>query len=375
MVSSTNQSSSKKKSLPTNDNKIKTEAENDEIKIFSASSILKNEPDADIEDRLSPVVEEPTSPNRINTVNNNVSGLYTFPFLYPYFMTAAAQANASNLLTVNTSADGHTNNLFGSVPMSSFPFPGMPFAPEMMNPSFAPNFFNPFGGIPVSSNQSSVPSRNVNISHEKIRSKKPHIKKPLNAFMIYMKEQRVHIVEESALKESSAINKYLGQKWKELPRSEQDKYYVLAKEERNRHLQMYPNWSARDNYGLKKKRQSVVIEKKLPQKNKNSVQYENDPKKCRARFGLEGVNQWCKHCRRKKKCTRFLEDDPITTNQRTLSNTVSSPDATQSDNDDILSRQIDSIEDDHNDSNEENKQQFQLKPSTLPSYFAPNFLY
>ncbi|CAF1138350.1 unnamed protein product [Adineta steineri] len=375
MVSSTNQSSSKKKSLPTNDNKIKTEAENDEIKIFSASSILKNEPDADIEDRLSPVVEEPTSPNRINTVNNNVSGLYTFPFLYPYFMTAAAQANASNLLTVNTSADGHTNNLFGSVPMSSFPFPGMPFAPEMMNPSFAPNFFNPFGGIPVSSNQSSVPSRNVHISHEKIRSKKPHIKKPLNAFMIYMKEQRVHIVEESALKESSAINKYLGQKWKELPRSEQDKYYVLAKEERNRHLQMYPNWSARDNYGLKKKRQSVVIEKKLPQKNKNSVQYENDPKKCRARFGLEGVNQWCKHCRRKKKCTRFLEDDPITTNQRTLSNTVSSPDATQSDNDDILSRQIDSIEDDHNDSNEENKQQFQLKPSTLPSYFAPNFLY
>ncbi|CAF1047701.1 unnamed protein product [Adineta steineri] len=124
MVSSTNQSSSKKKSSPTNDNKIKTEAENDEIKIFSASSILKNEPDADIEDRLSPVVEEPTSPNRINTVNNNISGLYTFPFLYPYFMTAAAQANASNLLTVNTSADGHTNNLFGSVPMSSFPFPG-----------------------------------------------------------------------------------------------------------------------------------------------------------------------------------------------------------------------------------------------------------
>ncbi|CAF3650544.1 unnamed protein product [Adineta steineri] len=375
MVSSTNQSSSKKKSLPTNDNKIKTEAENDEIKIFSASSILKNEPDADIEDRLSPVVEEPTSPNRINTVNNNISGLYTFPFLYPYFMTAAAQANASNLLTVNTSADGHTNNLFGSVPMSSFPFPGMPFAPEMMNPSFAPNFFNPFGGIPVSSNQPSVPSRNVNVSHEKIRPKKPHIKKPLNAFMIYMKEQRAHIVEESALKESSAINKYLGQKWKELARSEQDKYYVLAKEERNRHLQMYPNWSARDNYGLKKKRQSVVIEKKLPQKNKNSVQYENDPKKCRARFGLEGINQWCKHCRRKKKCTRFLEDDPITTNQRTLSNTVSSPDATQSDNDDILSRQIDSIEDDHNDSNEENKQQLQLKPSTLPSYFAPNFLY
>lgn len=43
--------------------------------------------------------------------------------------------------------------------------------------------------------------------------------------MIYMKEQRAHIIEECTLKESSAINKILGQKWKELSRSEQDRYY------------------------------------------------------------------------------------------------------------------------------------------------------
>jgi hypothetical protein len=57
------------------------------------------------------------------------------------------------------------------------------------------------------------------------RPKKPHIKKPLNAFMLYMKEQRAHVIEECTLKESSAINKVLGQKWKELPRAEQDRYY------------------------------------------------------------------------------------------------------------------------------------------------------
>ena len=39
---------------------------NDEVKVFSASTIKKNEPDDDIdvdgiEDRLSPVVEEPVS--------------------------------------------------------------------------------------------------------------------------------------------------------------------------------------------------------------------------------------------------------------------------------------------------------------------------
>jgi hypothetical protein len=45
---------------------IKMEDGNDEVKVFSASTIIKNEPDDDIdvdgiEDRLSPVVEEPVS--------------------------------------------------------------------------------------------------------------------------------------------------------------------------------------------------------------------------------------------------------------------------------------------------------------------------
>jgi hypothetical protein len=40
-----------------------------------------------------------------------------------------------------------------------------------------------------------------------------------------MKEQRARVIEECTLKESSAINKVLGQKWKELPRAEQDRYY------------------------------------------------------------------------------------------------------------------------------------------------------
>ena len=41
--------------------KIKIEEGTDEVKVFSASTIQKNESDVDIEDRLSPVVEEPVS--------------------------------------------------------------------------------------------------------------------------------------------------------------------------------------------------------------------------------------------------------------------------------------------------------------------------
>lgn len=54
--------------------------------------------------------------------------------------------------------------------------------------------------------------------------------------MLYMKEQRARVIEECTLKESSAINKVLGQKWKELPRAEQDRYY--GKQEKKSSLQV-----------------------------------------------------------------------------------------------------------------------------------------
>lgn len=45
--------------------------------------------------------------------------------------------------------------------------------------------------------------------HEKRR---PYVKKPLNAFMLFMKEMRQKVIEESTLKESAAINQILGRK-------------------------------------------------------------------------------------------------------------------------------------------------------------------
>ena len=42
--------------------------------------------------------------------------------------------------------------------------------------------------------------------------KKPTIKKPLNAFMLYMKEMRAKVIAECTLKESAAINQILGRR-------------------------------------------------------------------------------------------------------------------------------------------------------------------
>ncbi|MEQ2183643.1 Transcription factor 7-like 2, partial [Goodea atripinnis] len=91
-------------------------------------------------------------------------------------------------------------------------------------------------------------SKQSDAKKEEEKKKQVHIKKPLNAFMLYMKEMRAKVVAECTLKESAAINQILGRRWHALSREEQAKYYELARKERQLHMQLYPGWSARDNY-------------------------------------------------------------------------------------------------------------------------------
>ena len=71
--------------------------------------------------------------------------------------------------------------------------------------------------------------------------RKPYVKKPFNAFMLFMKEMRPKVISECTLRESSAINQILGRK-------RQSKYYEMARKEKDLHRQLYPGWTARDNY-------------------------------------------------------------------------------------------------------------------------------
>ncbi|XP_051968213.1 transcription factor 7-like 2 isoform X16 [Xyrauchen texanus] len=161
-------------------------------------------------------------------------------------------------------------------------------------------------------------SKHQDAKKEDDKKKQPHIKKPLNAFMLYMKEMRAKVVAECTLKESAAINQILGRRWHALSREEQAKYYELARKERQLHMQLYPGWSARDNYGKKKKRKR---EKQAGEGNEHREYFPNPclslppitdlsaPKKCRARFGLDQQNNWCGPCRRKKKCIRYIQGE------------------------------------------------------------------
>ncbi|CAI2316304.1 unnamed protein product [Caenorhabditis sp. 36 PRJEB53466] len=127
--------------------------------------------------------------------------------------------------------------------------------------------------------------------------KEDHIKKPLNAFMWFMKENRKKLLEEigNNEKQSAELNKELGKRWHDLPKEEQQKYFEMAKKDRETHKEKYPQWSARENYAVNKKKTKKRRDKSVASEN-------SDQKKCRARFGVNNQEMWCKFCKRKKKC-------------------------------------------------------------------------
>ncbi|XP_041829279.1 transcription factor 7-like 2 isoform X17 [Melanotaenia boesemani] len=187
-------------------------------------------------------------------------------------------------------------------------------------------------------------SKQTDAKKEEEKKKQVHIKKPLNAFMLYMKEMRAKVVAECTLKESAAINQILGRRWHALSREEQAKYYELARKERQLHMQLYPGWSARDNYASNQqgKRKKRKREKQQAESNEHREYFPNPclslppitdlsaPKKCRARFGLDQQNNWCGPCRRKKKCIRYIQGEgscasPPSTDGSLLDSPPSSP--------------------------------------------------
>ncbi|KAM7341399.1 transcription factor pangolin isoform 2-T3 [Cochliomyia hominivorax] len=201
--------------------------------------------------------------------------------------TASANAAATASTTSTNNNSNNNNNMTNSTMNSEGPY-------DL-------SIGSKFKKMNLDNKNSTNLQGNDNCKDNTSEKKKPHIKKPLNAFMLYMKEMRAKVVAECTLKESAAINQILGRRWHELSREEQSKYYEKARQERQLHMELYPGWSARDNYGY-------VSKKKKRKKDRSPADSGgNNMKKCRARFGLDQQNQWCKPCRRKKKCIRYME--------------------------------------------------------------------
>nr|XP_008299701.1 PREDICTED: transcription factor 7-like 1-B [Stegastes partitus] len=101
------------------------------------------------------------------------------------------------------------------------------------------------------------PSKSQKRKCDNRQDNRPYIKKPPNAFMLYLKEQRANVVADQKVKDSAAVNTLLAERWRSLTEEQQAKYYEQAKTLKLVHAQQHPDWSANDNYGKKRKRRRI----------------------------------------------------------------------------------------------------------------------
>ena len=67
---------------------------------------------------------------------------------------------------------------------------------------------------------------------------KPHIKRPMNAFMIWAKNQRKDLIAKGM--DGASVSKLLAEKWKSLPVEEQHEYFNEAERLKNLHQARHP---------------------------------------------------------------------------------------------------------------------------------------
>ncbi|XP_028314593.1 transcription factor 7-like 1 [Gouania willdenowi] len=102
-------------------------------------------------------------------------------------------------------------------------------------------------------------SQKVKKPRQKKVAEGPYVKKPLNAFMLFLKENRKSAEEELGKRTSAEVNKLLGQRWKSLSAKDKEKFTVGAEMESLLHSVEFPDWTSKTNYGNKRKRSKTKV--------------------------------------------------------------------------------------------------------------------
>lgn len=79
-------------------------------------------------------------------------------------------------------------------------------------------------------------------SHGNARSLKEHVKRPMNAFMVWAQEQRREYKKLHPKEHNAAISKALGERWQQLPEADKESFKTRAKQLKQEHLLSNPGY-------------------------------------------------------------------------------------------------------------------------------------